>query len=208
MSLRGRSSFVLAAVLSLVLAVAWAWLTRPLPADLLLGSSATPVGLITARDGRPLFQLIDRESGVYRPASLEEIPQALRDAVVATEDARFYRHCGIDVWAILRATSANLVSGRIVSGASTISQQVARNVFLGKEERQERTLGRKLREAILALRLERTLEKDDILTLYLNTAYYGRLATGVAAAAEAYFAKPVSDLSLADCRSTAGTGAL
>jgi len=204
MSLRGRSSFVLAAVLSLVLAVAWAWLTRPLPADLLLGSSATPVGLITARDGRPLFQLIDRESGVYRPASLEEIPQALRDAVVATEDARFYRHCGIDVWAILRATSANLVSGRIVSGASTISQQVARNVFLGKEERQERTLGRKLREAILALRLERTLEKDDILTLYLNTAYYGRLATGVAAAAEAYFAKPVSDLSLAECAFLAG----
>lgn len=204
MGLRGRSALVLVVVLPLALAAAWAWLTRPLPADVLLGAPATPVGIITARDGRPLFQLIDQDHGVYRPATYEEIPQALRDAVVVTEDARFYRHRGVDARAILRAVYANLTSSRIVSGASTISQQTARNILLSLDERQKQTLWRKLREAVLAIRLERTLTKDEILTLYLNTAYYGRLATGVAAAAEAYFAKPVSDLSLAECAFLAG----
>ncbi|MGC9360661.1 MAG: penicillin-binding protein 1C [Anaerolineae bacterium] len=194
----------IAGLLLLALGATGAWLTRPLPADLILSAHVAPVGVITAQDGRPLFELIDENGGVYRPAAPEEIPQALRDAVVATEDARFYQHGGVDVWAILRAAHANVVSGHIVSGASTITQQAARNVLLDEEERQERTLWRKLREAILALRLERTLEKDDILTLYLNTAYYGRLATGVAAAAEAYFAKPLADLSLAECAFLAG----
>ena len=191
-------------LLLLTLGAVSVWLTRPLPAQGVLSAHTTPVSVITARDGRLLFQLIDEDRGVSRPATRDEIPQPVLDAVVATEDARFYQHGGVDVRAILRAAHANVVSGRIVSGASTISQQAARNVLLDEEERQERTLWRKLREAVLAVRLERTLSKEEILTLYLNTAYYGRLATGIAAASEAYFAKPLADLSLAECAFLAG----
>ena len=201
---RARRRIALLAGLLCALGLACAWLTRPLPAELVSSTSPTPVGLITARDGRPLFQLIDQEGGIHRPITKDELPDALRQAVVATEDARFYRHHGVDLWAIPRAAYANVTSGRIVSGASTISQQTARNLFMTPEERQDRTVARKIKEIVLALRLERTLPKDEILALYLNAASYGRLATGVAAAAETYFGKPVADLSLAECAFLAG----
>ncbi|MGI6379758.1 MAG: penicillin-binding protein 1C [Anaerolineae bacterium] len=200
---RIRRLMLLAGVLC-VLGAAAAWVTRPLPAELVLSTSPTPVGLITAKDGRPLFQIIDQQGGIHRPLTKGELPEALCHAVVATEDARFYRHPGVDPWAIVRAAYANVTSGRIVSGASTITQQAARNLFMTPEERQQRSVARKVREAILALRLERTLSKDEILLLYLNSTAYGRLATGVAAAAEAYFGKPVADLSLAESAFLAG----
>ncbi len=200
---RIRRLILLAGVLC-ALGAAAAWVTRPLPPELVLRASPTPVGLITAKDGRPLFQIIDQQGGVHRPIVKGELPEALRHAVVATEDARFYQHPGVDLWAILRAAYANVTSRRIVSGASTITQQAARNLFMTAEERQERSAARKVREAILALRLERTLSKDEILLLYLNSAAYGRLATGVAAAAEAYFGKAVADLSLAESAFLAG----
>ena len=105
---------------------------------------------------------------------------------------------------MLRAVWINLRGGEVISGGSTITQQVARNVLLNPQERAERTLERKLRESILAYRLARRYERDDILTLYLNQTYYGNLAYGIDAAARAYFGKPVGELGLAECALLAG----
>lgn len=131
---------------------------------------------------------------------LPQIPVELREAIVATEDARFYHHFGIDPVAIARAIVANLRAGRTVQGASTITQQLAKNVFLTPS----RTLGRKLQELVLALVLEARYSKDDILELYLNSIYFGEGATGVQAAALTYFGKPVSRLDLAESALLAG----
>jgi 1A family penicillin-binding protein len=132
------------------------------------------------------------------------MPQALRQAVVATEDASFYENPGVDGWAILRSAWLNLRSGQIVSGASTITQQLARNLLMSPEERYEQTLTRKLREAILAWRITHRYTKDEILTLYLNEIYFGNLAYGVEAAAQTYFGKHARDLDLAECAMLAG----
>jgi 1A family penicillin-binding protein len=132
------------------------------------------------------------------------MPPYLLQATVATEDANFYRHPGVDWWAILRAVWINLQGGEVLSGGSTITQQLARNLFLSPEERVQRTLVRKLRESILAWRLARTYGRDEILALYLNETYYGNYAYGVEAAAQAYFGKHVNELDLAECALLAG----
>jgi penicillin-binding protein 1A len=131
---------------------------------------------------------------------LEKIPTRLRQAVVAVEDANFFSHRGIDPLGILRALLKNLMAGGIVQGGSTITQQVARAVFLSPEK----TLIRKAKEAILAWRLERQFTKEEILWLYLNHIYFGQGAYGVEAAARTYFDKPAADLSLAECAMLAG----
>ncbi len=163
-----------------------------------------PSSLILDRRGRLLYEIIDPHAGAYRPVPLDEIPPALRQAVIATEDATFYDNPGVNVRSILRAAWLNLRSGQIVSGGSTITQQLARNLLMTPDERVERTMGRKLREALLAYSLTRTLSKDEILTLYLNETYFGNMAYGVEAAARAYFAKPVAQLSLAESALLAG----
>ncbi|OGO06520.1 MAG: penicillin-binding protein 1C [Chloroflexi bacterium RBG_13_56_8] len=163
-----------------------------------------PSSLILDRDGEILYEIIDPNAGVHRPVELEEVPLALRQAVVATEDASFYRNPGVDPKAVLRALWDNLRSGRIVSGASTITQQVARILLLPSDAHLERTWQRKLREAILAYHLTRTMAKDEILALYLNETHFGNLAYGVEAAARTYFNKPVSQLDLAECALLAG----
>jgi membrane peptidoglycan carboxypeptidase len=136
--------------------------------------------------------------------ALGEIPLALRQAIIATEDASFYRNPGVDLRAVARALWANLRSGEIVSGGSTITQQVARNLLMAPDERTERTWQRKVREAWLAYALTRSLSKDEILTLYLNETYFGNMAYGVEAAARRYFAKPAAQLDLAECALLAG----
>jgi penicillin-binding protein 1A len=113
----------------------------------------------------------------------EEIPEDLLQAFIAAEDQRFYEHNGVDFPAIIRATRANLLQGDVVEGASTITQQVARIVFLD----QERSFQRKAREAVLALRLQETYDKSVILERYLNLVYLGAGAYGVADAAWIYF---------------------
>jgi 1A family penicillin-binding protein len=143
-------------------------------------------------------------TGRHSPVSLDEMPEALRQATVATEDASFYENPGVDGRAILRSAWLNLRSGQIVSGASTITQQLARNLLMSPEERYEQTLTRKLREAILAWRITRRYSKDEILALYLNEIYFGNLAYGVEAAAQTYFGKHVRDLDLAECAMLAG----
>ena len=126
---------------------------------------------------------------------LEDIPMSLKQAALAVEDSNFYYHFGIDPKAIFRAFITNLKAGRVVEGGSTITQQLSKTLFLSRE----RTLPRKIKEAILAIRLELVFTKDDILEMYLNQIYYGHGSYGVEAAARTYFGKGVADLTIAEC---------
>jgi penicillin-binding protein 1A len=159
-------------------------------------TSAPGVTRIYAADGSLLAELA-REHRSY--ANFDDIPQPLIDAFLATEDRRFYEHHGLDWRGLARATVANLRSGTVVQGGSTITQQVAKG-FLGDE----RTLERKLREAILSLRLESRLGKPRILEIYLNKIFLGHGAYGVAAAASRYFGKRLDELTLAESALIAG----
>ena len=134
------------------------------------------------------------------PVDLEEIPPYLRQAVVATEDRRFYEHAGLDWRGISRAILKDIRAGRFKEGGSTITQQLAKVLFLTPDK----TIRRKLREAILALQIEKRYTKDEILTLYLNQIYLGSGAYGVEAAANRYFDKHVWELNLAECALIAG----
>jgi len=140
---------------------------------------------------------VAREHRAY--ARYEEIPTRLVEAFLAAEDRRFFEHGGLDVRGLARAAVANFRSGTVSQGGSTITQQVAKG-FLSDEQ----TLTRKLREAILAARMESELSKDQILEVYLNKIFLGHRAYGVATAASRYFDKPLSELSLAECAMIAG----
>ena len=128
------------------------------------------------------------------PARLSQMPQHVPLAFLAIEDRRFYQHGAMDPRGVLRALAANLRAGGVVEGGSTISQQLARNLFLTPD----RTFRRKVQEVLLAARLERMLSKDELLELYLNRIYFGGRAYGLSAAAETYFGKAPQDLSLAE----------
>lgn len=134
------------------------------------------------------------------PLKLPQIPPEMVKAFIATEDSRFYEHHGVDPIGIFRAASIALVSGHASQGASTITQQLARNFFLSPE----RTLMRKIKEAFLAIRIEQMMSKDEILELYLNKIYLGYRAYGVGAAAQVYFGKNVEQLSLSEMAMIAG----
>ena len=142
------------------------------------------------------------EFGEYRrrPITYEEVPDDLRNAFIAIEDARFYDHKGIDFKGIARAIVSAFKSGRVTQGASTITMQVARNFFLSND----RTIDRKLREALLALKIEDELNKEEILELYLNKIFLGKRSYGVGSAAEIYYGKKVEDLTLAQSAMIAG----
>jgi penicillin-binding protein 1A len=130
---------------------------------------------------------------------LQDIPQPMIDAVLAVEDARFYEHGGVDYKGMLRAALANLYDLKS-QGASTITMQVARNVYLSSEK----TYTRKIYEVLLTFKLEHMLSKDQILEIYMNQIFLGNRAYGFAAAAEAYFGKPLKDLSIAEAAMLAG----
>ncbi|MBI2238679.1 MAG: transglycosylase domain-containing protein, partial [Actinobacteria bacterium] len=138
------------------------------------------------------------ENRVVVPSS--RIPETVRNAVVAVEDKRFYDHKGIDLKALLRAAYVDATSGRIVEGGSTITQQYVKNTMVGTEK----TLARKMKEAYLAWQLEHTLSKTQILTKYLNTVYFGGGAYGIQAAAETFFDRPATELTLAESALLAG----
>ncbi|NQT09606.1 MAG: PBP1A family penicillin-binding protein, partial [Desulfobacteraceae bacterium] len=127
-------------------------------------------------------------------------PQVMIDAFIATEDARFLKHKGIDFFSIVRAFLRNIEAGTIVQGGSTITQQVTKSFFLTPE----RSYSRKIKEATLAYRIDKTFTKEEILFLYLNQIYLGHGAYGVEAASENYFGKPVKELNLAECSVLAG----
>ena len=134
------------------------------------------------------------------PVPLKQIPPYLKSALVATEDRKFYKHSGVDIRGIARAIVKDIKAGKFVEGASTITQQLAKTLFLTPRK----TIVRKIKEAILAFQLERRYTKDEILELYLNQVYFGSGAYGVASAASIFFGKSVQDLSLAECALIAG----
>jgi len=131
---------------------------------------------------------------------IEAVPKALKQAILAAEDERFYQHGGVDTLGVLRAAIANLNAGGAKEGASTITMQVARNFFLSSEK----TLKRKLSEALLAIKIEHSLSKDQILELYINQIYLGQRTYGFAAASQVYFDKPLEQLTIAETAMLAG----
>ncbi|MFC6457376.1 PBP1A family penicillin-binding protein [Paenibacillus vulneris] len=153
--------------------------------------------LIYDRNGKPASQL---SSSRIVPVSLDQIPLDLRNAVIAVEDRRFYEHSGIDLWSTARALVRDVMSGEMKEGGSTLTQQLAKNLFL----QSDKTLSRKLKEAGYALKINTVYSKDEILELYLNSIYFGEGRWGVEGAAQEYFAKPVQELSLAESALLAG----
>ena len=152
---------------------------------------------IYARDGS-LIGVLYKENRTW--VAVKDIPQKMKEAIIATEDARFYKHSGIDLRGIARALFENVKGGDISQGASTITQQLARNIFLG----QERSFKRKLQEVLLSMEIEKKLSKEQILEYYLNQIYFGSNAYGIQAASETYFGKSARDLTLPECAIIAG----
>jgi penicillin-binding protein 1A len=144
--------------------------------------------------------LAERFTEKREPVPLNVMPDDLKEAILATEDNLFYEHPGVNLKSILRAIIRNIQAGEYVEGASTITQQLAKTLFLTPRK----SVMRKLKEAFLALQIERRYTKDEILELYLNQVYFGSGAYGVEAAAQIFFGKPVQDLTLAECALIAG----
>ena len=155
------------------------------------------VTTIYADDDRKIGELYEQQRMVV---PLSEMPARLIQAFISAEDSRFYQHPGVDFHSILRAFFKNLLAGEVVQGGSTITQQVTKSFLLTPE----RSYQRKVKEAILAFRIDQQFSKDQILFLYLNQIYLGNGAYGVEAAAQTYFGKPVSDLNLGECALLAG----
>lgn len=179
-----------------------------------INSAATKVIVLPKLDPRG-FDKIPQRTRIYtangellstlyhenrEQTSLDQIPDRLIKATIATEDQRFYDHNGVDPRSVMRAVINNLVQGRVVEGGSTITQQLVKNIYLSNE----RTIDRKFREAILAYQVEHKLSKDKIMELYLNTVYYGNGAYGAKAASEMFFKKEPKDLTLEEAALLAG----
>jgi penicillin-binding protein 1A len=141
-----------------------------------------------------------RQFDITEPVQPEDIPQVLKDAVISAEDRRFYDHGGIDLKGTFRALWADVRNRGAVQGGSTITQQFVKNAYVGSE----RSLTRKIREAVLASQLDRQMDKDEILFRYLDRVYFGEGAYGVGAAAQTYFGKSVRDLTLSEAALLAG----
>ncbi len=135
-----------------------------------------------------------------QPVPLKRISAWMPKATVAIEDRRFYQHGGIDVEGIARALWKNVSAGQVVEGGSTITQQLVRNLYIGREQ----TVERKLKEACLAIKLDKAWAKNRILATYMNQVYYGNLAYGIEAAAQTYFSKHASELNLPEAALLAG----
>ena len=165
--------------------------------DQALAATRRPTITLKAKDKTHLMTLGDIHG---LPVGLNELPPALPQAVLATEDRRFYSHFGLDLIGLARATYANISAGRIVQGGSTLTQQVAKNLFLTPE----RTLKRKVQELLLALWLEQKFSKDQILTVYLNRVYLGAGTYGVEAASKRYFRKSAKNLNTYQAAMLAG----
>src|SRR5918996_1379939 len=190
------AGLLIAGVLAIGLVVVLAYPQLPSLEALTAYQPKIPLRIYTAEG------ILMGEFGEERRAviSIAEVPQQLKNAVIAAEDERFYEHPGIDYVGVLRAAWANLVAGGRRQGASTITMQVARNFFLSSEK----TLTRKLYEALLAFKIEHSLSKEQILELYVNQIYLGQRAYGFGAASQIYFGKALDKLSLAETAMLAG----
>ena len=202
-----RKTFLIGglAAAAMFLVAVTAWLLADLPDVGALGQVVPqPTIRIVDRHGRALYDMIDQENGRNTILLFSDIPILLRQATIATEDKTFYNNPGVDLLGILRAIWTNTQEGEVVSGGSTITQQVVRNLLLGSDERTEITIRRKVREMALARQISRAYGKDEILALYLNQTYYGGLAYGVEAAARTFFGKSAADLTMAESALIAG----
>lgn len=206
--LKQRSQFTLASAAGvgaglalLAVVIVWFWIYWGLPrvpdAQTLWTTNRQPGITFLDRRGE---QIGTRGAFYGRRIALNELPPYVPRAFLAIEDRRFYDHTGVDRVAVLRAAWINLTAGRTVQGGSTISQQLARNLFLT----QAQTVNRKLREMVLASRIERRLTKDEILELYLNRVYLGDAAYGIDAASRRFFGKPATEITLAEAAMLAG----
>jgi len=173
------------------------WALHDVPWQEIAEGTRDPVIVLEAADGEPIVQ-----EGPYRGAyaDYDDFPGTLIAAVTTIEDRRFFEHNGLDLWGIGRALVRNVLAGEVVQGGSTITQQLVKISYLERE----RTFRRKIQEAVIALWLDWKLDKEEILTRYLNSIYLGEGATGVPAAARVYFGKEVKDLTLAESAMIAG----
>jgi penicillin-binding protein 1A len=168
-------------------------MNKLLPPDAALDNYRPPVGTkIYSSDGELLARLATENR---EPVPLERIPKNMQNAIVAIEDSRFYEHSGLDLKGIARAMWANISGHEMAQGASTLTQQLARNMFLNSKKK----ISRKIKELLLAIQIERNWTKRQILAAYLNQVYFGASAYGVQAASQAYFKKDVKDLRLEEC---------
>jgi penicillin-binding protein 1A len=190
-----------ASVIGIVLVVGVTWfflVTQNLPSEEQLRDYEPPImSRVHAGDGKLVAEFAT-EHRVYVPS--EELPDQLVQAFISAEDKTFFEHSGIDLWGMFRGTVVNFVQGKKMTGGSTITQQVVKNMLTGDE----RSIERKAREAVLAMRIEGQLTKDQILELYMNEIYLGGRSYGVGAAALNYFGKSLGDLTLAECAMLGG----
>lgn len=192
--------FMICIPLGLILGL-YVWFAKDLPStdDLAAVEPWTRTVLYDVH-GHPIKSYYEQDRVIV---PLDEIPQHLSNAFIAIEDRQFYRHWGLNVFAIGKALLEDVLARRIVRGASTITQQLARNLFPSHLPL-EQTFTRKIKEAVVAIGIERHYTKEEILSMYLNQIYFGEGAYGVEAAARRFFGKHVSDLSLAECSLLAG----
>ncbi len=174
------------------------WLRKDLPSPSNLQTIAPPVKTLVFDRNEKLVHEFFKENRSLVP--LREIPRPLIQAILAIEDRRFYSHWGIDPIRLARALITDIIARRPEQGGSTITQQLARNLFLTHEK----TMTRKLKEIVLAIRIEQTYTKDEILEMYFNQIYFGEGAYGVDAAAKVFFGKRVQELTLPECALLAG----
>lgn len=172
----------------------------PLPQELYQRASPFKSTRIYDRNGRLLFEVFDPNAGRRTIVPYDQIPQVVVAAVVATEDATFFSNPGFNPFALARAIYQNVRAGEVVSGGSGITQQLVKNLFLNGD----RSLSRKIKEAILAAELTRRYSKAEILEVYLNEVYFGHMAYGIASAAETYFGKPITEVDAAEAALLAG----
>lgn len=178
------------AAIALTIAVVVAWRQLP-PIDALKDYKPRMAMQIYSADGELIGEFGEERR---KPVTINEVPDHLKKALLAIEDARFYEHDGVDYYGLARAMVNNLIPGGNKQGASTITQQLAKNFFLTSE----RTYTRKFYEALMARKIEQNLTKDEILERYMNHIYLGERAYGFAAAADIYFGKDIKDLTLAE----------
>jgi membrane peptidoglycan carboxypeptidase len=182
------------------------------PPEQLIAEQSRGGARVLDRQGVLLYEFVDELSGLRRPIALKAISQHLIDATIAVEDPTFYDNNGLNTRGLIRAGVENFApflmddEGEFLegSGGSSITQQLAKNIYIPREERTERSVDRKIKETVIALELTKQYEKDQILEWYLNSIAYGGIYTGIEAAAQGYFDKPASELTLPEAALLAG----
>ena len=179
------------------------YLFLPLPTALPKerATEASQISVVYAADGSRIGEFRLAEQSI--PITADQIPETIRDAVIAAEDHDFFAHGGVDFDAVARALLANLSAGRIVQGGSPITQQLVKHLYF-EDRGRSRSFLRKAQEGLLAAQLEREFSKEEILTKYLNALYLGDLNFGVEAASQSYFRHPAAALTLSEAALLAG----